>query len=185
MKVAVMLVDGFEEIEATTIIDVLRRAGIDAVFVGLNSDTAIGAHNISMKADTAFDDINFDNFDMIVLPGGLPGAEYLAKSEKLQKVLKDFDEKDKFIGAICAAPWALSTSNVLGDSYTCYPGFEKVVAKGGYVSDKNVVIDGNIITSKGPATAMEFALELVKVLQGNEKYIEVKDGLLFWYEFKN
>lgn len=90
MKVAVMLVDGFEEIEATTIIDVLRRAGIDAVFVGLNSDTAIGAHNISMKADTAFDDINFDNFDMIVLPGGLPGAEYLAKSEKLQKSFKRF-----------------------------------------------------------------------------------------------
>ncbi len=104
MKVAVMLVDGFEEIEATTIIDVLRRAGIDAAFVGLNSDMAIGAHNVSMKADVEFNKVNFDDFDMIVLPGGLPGAEYLAKSEKLQKVLKDFDEKGKFIGAICAAP---------------------------------------------------------------------------------
>ncbi|OCR91708.1 DJ-1 family glyoxalase III [Campylobacter fetus] len=179
MKVAVMLVDGFEEIEATTIIDVLRRAGIDAAFVGLNSDIAIGAHNVSMKADVEFNKVNFDDFDMIVLPGGLPGAEYLAKSEKLQKVLKDFDEKGKFIGAICAAPWALKTAGVLRESYTCYPGFEKVVAKDGYTPNLDVVIDKNIITSRGPATAMKFALELVKILEGDSKYTEVKNGLLY------
>lgn len=178
-NVAIILVDGFEEIEAISILDILRRADINTVAVGLEDPYIRGAHQLKFEADVEFDKVNFDEYDMIVLPGGLPGAEYLAKSEKLQKVLKDFDAKGKFIGAICAAPWALNTAGVLKNSYTCYPGFEKIVAKNGYVSNSDVVIDKNIITSRGPATAMKFALGLVKILEGDGKYTEVKNGLLF------
>ncbi|MDO5045522.1 DJ-1 family glyoxalase III [Campylobacter sp.] len=178
-KVAVILANGFEEIEATTIIDVLRRAGLEAKFVGLDADLLTGAHGVKIYADTVLDKISQSDFDMIVLPGGLPGAEHLAKSAKLQALLKEFDAKGKFIGAICAAPMALATSGVIKENYTCYPGFETNVKDSGYISSQNVVKDGNIITSRGPATAMEFALELVKNLCGEQIYKEVKEGLLF------
>lgn len=125
------------------------------------------------------DDLNVSEFDMIVLPGGLPGAEYLAKSEKLAEILKKFDDKNLKIAAICAAPWALSTAKVLKNSYTCYLGFEQKVNHKGYTDKKNVVIDENIITSKGPATAMEFALNLVKVLLGDDKFNALKAELLY------
>ncbi|PSM52075.1 DJ-1 family protein [Campylobacter blaseri] len=178
-KVAVMFADGFEEIEAMSVVDILRRAGLETLSVGLFKKIVTGAHNVEMKTDSILDDLNVDEFDMIVLPGGLPGAEHLAKSEKLAQILKEFDRKNLKIAAICAAPWALSEAGVLKEKYTCYPGFEKQVNHKGYIADKNVVIDKNIITSKGPATAMEFALALVKELLGESRYKEVKEGLLF------
>ncbi|NLK66931.1 MAG: DJ-1 family protein [Campylobacteraceae bacterium] len=178
-KVAVILADGFEEIEAVTVIDILRRADIDALGVGLTKKIVKGTHGVEIKADTILDAIDVDEFSMIVLPGGLPGAKYLAESKELGEKLREFNEKGLKIGAICAAPWALSTAGVLKESYTCYPGFEKNVAHKGYTDDKNVVVDSNIITSKGPATAMEFALSLVKELKGETKYQEIKSGLLF------
>lgn len=178
-KVAVMFADGFEEIEAISIVDILRRASIDAKMVGLEKKNVKGAHGVEMIADMVLADLKVSQFDMIVLPGGLPGAEYLAKSESLGEVLREFDKADKFIAAICAAPWALSTAKVLKDSYTCYPGFESNVDHKGYVSDKNVIVDKNIITSRGPATAMEFSLNLIEVLSGDVKKDEIKQGLLF------
>lgn len=178
-KVAIILADGFEEIEAITVIDILRRAEIKAVSVGLNKKIINGTHGIEIKADMILDDLNVSEFDMIVLPGGLPGAEYLAKSEKLAKILKEFDDKNLKIAAICAAPWALSTAKVLKNSYTCYPGFEKTINHKGYDDRKNVVIDENIITSKGPATAMEFTLNLVKILLGDDKFNALKTELLY------
>ncbi|NLY03823.1 MAG: DJ-1/PfpI family protein [Campylobacter sp.] len=178
-KVAVMLAEGFEEIEAITIVDVLRRADIDAKFIGLNKKMLKGAHGIEIVADEVFDEVDFSNYDMIALPGGLPGAKHLARSKELGEVLREFDKKDKWLAAICAAPWGLSTAGVLKDSYTCYPGFESQVAQSGYKDDQNVVIDQNIITSRGPATAMEFALNLVKILEGKTKFQELKEGLLF------
>lgn len=178
-KVAVMLANGFEEIEAITIIDVLKRAGAEAKFVGLDADILTGAHGVKVHADTTLEKICESEFDMIVLPGGLPGAEHLANSAKLQALLKEFDSKGKFIGAICAAPMALAKAGVIKESYTCYPSFEAHVKDSGYISSQNVVKDGNIITSRGPAMAMEFALELVKNLCGEKIYKEVKEGLLF------
>ena len=177
-KVAVVLANGFEEIEALSVIDILRRANIEALGVGLEKRLVTGAHGVEIKADMVLDELVVREFDMIVLPGGLPGAQYLAQSEKLGQILRDFDANNAKIGAICAAPWALSTAGVLKNAYTCYPGFEGKVAHEGYRA-ATVVKDQNIITSAGPATAMEFALEIVRELCGENKYNEVKDGLLF------
>ncbi|ALV24971.1 DJ-1/PfpI family protein [Campylobacter iguaniorum] len=178
-NVAVILANGFEEMEAMSILDILRRGGVNAVAVALEELDVAGAHQVKVQADIKFDDVNFSEFNMIVLPGGLPGAEYLAKSVKLQKVLQEFDKSGKKLGAICAAPWALGTAGVLKNAYTCYPGFEATVAKAGYNPNQNVLRDENIITSKGPATAMEFALEILRDLAGEVVYSEVKSGLLF------
>ena len=179
MKAAIVLANGFEEIEAVSLIDILRRAEIDAVSVGLDKKCVCGAHGVEMIADEILDDIKVSEFDMIVLPGGLPGAENLAKSEKLGKILRDFDANNAKIGAICAAPWALATAGVLKSSYTCYPGFENQIAHPGYTNAANVVKDQNIMTSKGPATAMEFALQIVRELKGKQVYSKLKSDLLF------
>ena len=179
MKVAIVLANGFEEIEAVSLIDILRRAEIDALAVGLEKKCVCGTHGIEMIADEILDDIKVSEFDMIVLPGGLPGAENLAKSERLEQVLRDFDANNAKIGAICAAPWALATAGVLKSSYTCYPGFENQIAHPGYTNAANVVKDQNIMTSKGPATAMEFALQIVRELKGEQVYSKLKSDLLF------
>ena len=178
-KVATILANGFEEIEAVSLIDILRRAEIDAASVGLDKKCVCGAHGVEMIADEILDDIKVSEFDMIVLPGGLPGAENLAKSERLGQVLRDFDANNAKIGAICAAPWALATAGVLKSSYTCYPGFENQIAHPGYTNSANVVKDQNIMTSKGPATAMEFALQIVRELKGEQVYSKLKSDLLF------
>ena len=179
MKVAIILANGFEEIEAVSLIDILRRAEIDAVSVGLDKKCVCGAHGVELIADEILDDMKVSEFDMIVLPGGLPGAENLAKSERLGRILRDFDANNAKIGAICAAPWALATAGVLKSAYTCYPGFEKTVAHSGYTPSANIVKDQNIMTSRGPATAMEFALQIVRELRGDEIYAKLKDDLLF------
>lgn len=177
-KVLIPIATGFEEIEALSLVDILRRADIDVVTAGLDAELIKGAHGVKIKTDILLDLANSDEFDMIVLPGGLPGAEYLAKSEKVKSLLKDFDKNGRLIGAICAAPWALSTADVLKQKYTCYPSFENTVQKSGYDSTQDVVTDQNIMTSRGPATAMKFALEIVKQICGKDKYQEIKSGLL-------
>lgn len=177
-KVLVPMATGFEEIEALSLVDILRRADINVVMAGLDGQTIKGAHGVNVQTDILLDSVNSNDFDMIILPGGLPGAEYLAKSEKVKSLLREFDRDKKLIGAICAAPWALSTAGVLKEKYTCYPSFETNVQKNGYDPTSDVVIDQNIMTSRGPATAMKFALEIVKQICGIEKYQEIKDGLL-------
>lgn len=178
-NVAVILANGFEELEAVTIVDVLRRGGVNTKSVGFSGKNCVGAHNIEIKADLDLSELKVENFDMIVLPGGLENNKFLANNEKIHEILKEFDAKNLKIAAICAAPWVLGSAGVLKNSYTCYPSFEQKAGAKGFVDDKNVVKDGRITTSRGPATAMEFALELLKDLAGEAVYSEVKAGLLF------
>lgn len=177
-KLLVPISNGFEEIEAISIIDVCRRAGIEVITAGVEDNILTGAHNIKIETDKKISEVSSDNFDMIALPGGLPNAFTLAENSDVQRLLKEFKEKNKKIAAICAAPYALHKANVLNENYTCYPSFEEKIKDEGYINNKNIVIDSNVVTSKGPATAMEFALEIVKILEGDEVYFSVKNGLL-------
>ena len=177
-KLLVPISNGFEEIEAISIIDVCRRAGIEVITAGVEDNILIGAHNIKIETDKKITEDSSDNFDMIALPGGLPNAFTLAENSDVQKLKKKKKEKNKKIAAICAAPYALHKANVLNENYTCYPSFEEKIKDEGYINNKNIVIDSNVVTSKGPATAMEFALEIVKILEGDEVYFSVKNGLL-------
>ncbi len=177
-KVLVPLATGFEEIEAMTIIDILRRADVAVTIAGLGKKQVAGAHGVKVQADSHIEDMSSSDFDMIVLPGGLPGATNLQKDESVQKLLKDFDEQNKYIGAICAAPIALQSAGVLKDKYTCYPSFEQNIREDGYESNTDVVTDENVMTSRGPATAMSFALSIVAKLCGAEKSEEIKNQLL-------
>lgn len=157
-KVLVPLASGFEEIEAVTIIDLLRRADIEVISACLDRRRVIGSHGIKVLADTHIEEIDFTHFDMIVLPGGMPGSRNLRDNEAIQELLCKFDQDNKLIGAICAAPIALESAKVLKRAYTCYPSFEEQIATKGYQTEEDVVCDQNILTSKGPATAMNFAL---------------------------
>ncbi|WP_321469616.1 DJ-1 family glyoxalase III [Halarcobacter sp.] len=177
-KILLPISNGFEEIEALTIADVCRRAEIEVTIASIEDIEVLGAHKISINADTLLKDINPDDFDMIVLPGGLPNAFNLADDELLKKILKKFKNDNKYIGAICAAPYALHKADVLNKEYTCYPSFEQKIDSSNYIEDKIIVKDEKVITSKGPATAMPFALELVKMLKGEEVSSQVKNALL-------
>ncbi|MBP7748595.1 MAG: DJ-1/PfpI family protein [Aliarcobacter sp.] len=177
-KIILAISNGFEEIEAISIIDVCRRANIEVTIAAVEDLTTIGAHNIKIQADCKIEDISSDDFDMIVLPGGLPNAFTLADNEKVQSLLKEFKLKNKKIGAICAAPYALHKADVLNENFTCYPSFENKIKIDGYHKNDAIVIDNNVITSQGPATAMIFALEIVNILCSEEIYTEVKNGLL-------
>ncbi len=179
MKVLVPLAKGFEEIEAITIIDVLRRADIEVLVASLDKDTLVkGANSITVQTDIEVKDTNADALDMVVLPGGWDGTYALADDKNVQALLKDMDAKGKNIGAICAAPFALNKAGVLKQNYTCYPSVEEQIRENGYISDKKVIEDGNVMTSRGPATAICFALEIVKKLKGQEMYETLKAGLL-------
>ena len=178
VKVCVPLAEGFEDIEAVTLIDVMRRGGIEVIVAGVGGSVITSAHNLRIETDTTIDKVSADELDLIVLPGGLPGATNLAKSEEVKSILHEMDSKGKYVGAICAAPIALNEAGVLKDEYTAYPGWENNIRKEGYVNDKKVVEDKNVLTSKGPATAICFGLEIVKKFIGVETYNQLKAGLL-------
>ena len=177
-KIIVPISNGFEEIEAINVIDICRRANIEVKIAAVEELLTVGAHNIKIQADCKIEDINSDDFDMIVLPGGLPNAFTLAENNKVQSLLKEFKEKKKKIAAICAAPYALHKADVLNENFTCYPSFEEKIRLNGYHNNDSIVIDNDVITSRGPATAMIFALEIVNILCGEETYNQVKNGLL-------
>jgi len=182
-KVLVPLANGFEEIEAMSIIDVLSRGGVDVVVAGLEQREVEGSNTgLKFIAHTVLDEVDVSTLDMVVLPGGLPGSEHLAKSQKVKSIIKELHDAKKPVGAICAAPWALKEAGVLdGKKHTNYPGFESHTGVEGYVADQKVVIDDNVVTSRGPGTAICFALEIVKMLQGDEVYTQLKEGLLADY----
>ena len=176
------IAQGFEEVEAVSLIDVLRRGGL-AVRVATvdphkDDNLVLGANGITIQADTNIKNVVADDFDMILLPGGWENTYTLAENETVQNLLKEFKAKEKIVGAICAAPYALNKAGVLGDNYTCYPSVEEEINKEGYRDDQAVVVDGNIMTSRGPGTALCFGLEIVKRFSGEESYQAVKEGML-------
>ncbi len=182
-RVLVPLASGFEEIEAVSIIDVLRRAGIEVIVAALNSNMLVkGANGITIQADTEVKSLTAEELDMVVLPGGWDGTHALADDENVQKLLREMDAKGKNIGAICAAPFALNKAGVLKENYTCYPSVEQEIRQEGYQGDKAMVVeDQNVMTSRGPATALCFGLQIVKKLAGEEQYKALKEGLLASY----
>jgi 4-methyl-5(b-hydroxyethyl)-thiazole monophosphate biosynthesis len=177
-KICVPLANGFEEVEAITIIDICRRAEIEVTIAGVEGLNISGSHNIIVTADIEIQNINPNEFDMVVLPGGLPGAETLANNPIVQKILKEQKSKNGLIGAICAAPYALHKAGVLDGEYTCYPSWENKINPDNYQSVENIVKDGNIITSKGVGTSLCFALELVKILKGPKVHRDISNAVL-------
>ena len=162
MKVMIPFAEGFEEIEALTVVDVLRRAGIQVDTVGVVGSVILSAHGVRMMVDKRLNEINPDEYDAIILPGGNPGYINLGRSSKVIEMIKKFNSKNKLIAAICGAPSILARERLLDDKKaTIYPGNEKLLA---YPRGNPVVVDGNIITSQGPGTAMEFALKIVEKL---------------------
>ena len=176
------IAQGFEEVEAVSLIDVLRRGGL-AVRVATvdphkDDNLVLGANGITLQADTNIKNVVADDFDMILLPGGWENTYTLADNETVQNLLKEFKANNKVIGSICAAAYALKKADVLGNDYTCYPAAADEVDHEGYRDDQAVVIDGNIMTSRGPGTALCFGLEIVKRFSGEESYEAVKEGML-------
>ena len=177
-KVLIIISTGFEEMEAVTIIDILRRANIEVVICTINDILTVGAHGIVIQANQYLKNIDCSIFDMVILPGGGVNTQNLAKSSLVKQTLQQMKNDNKFIGAICAAPYALHEANVLNTQYTCYPNFEEKIDSSSYKQNDNVVIDGKVITSKGPATTIEFSLTLVKLLTNDETLLKIKKSLL-------
>ncbi|WP_297634263.1 DJ-1 family glyoxalase III [uncultured Clostridium sp.] len=177
-RVAVMLASGFEEIEALTVVDILRRGNVDCKMVSLKDKFVTGSHGIKVEADIILHD-NIKEFDMIVLPGGMPGSANLRDSKELEKIVVEMNLNEKKIGAICAAPIALEAYGIIkGRNITSYPDALVNKAEVNY-KETSVVVDGNIITSRGPATAMEFAYEILRQLDKKEEALSLEKGMLY------
>lgn len=177
-KVLMPLADGFEEIEALAVVDVLRRAEIEVVLAGLHDGPVKSARNVRIIPDAVIDAVNASSFDMIILPGGQPGTDNLNADPRIHELLKEFESKDKLIGAICAAPSILASAGLLdGRRATSYPTYSNRLTGASY-EDRPVICDGNIITSQGAGTAISFGLEIVTRLAGKHKSGEVAAAML-------
>jgi len=180
-KVAVMLAEGFEEGEALTIVDILRRANIECHTVSTAGEKVSGCHDIVVKADSIISD-DVKEYDMVVLPGGLPGATNLRDDDRVIKLLKEMNQAGKFVCAMCAAPIVLGKAGVLeGKNFTAYVGYDEKIETTGSFKEDSVVVDGNLVTSRGPATAYAFAYKLVDVLGGDS--LAVKNRMVYFNAF--
>lgn len=175
-KVLVLLAEGFEEIEATTIIDVLRRAEIEVTTAALKDVQVRGSHGITLLADCGLEAVQGNAFDAILLPGGMPGARNLRDDPRVIELMQRQARQDKYLGAICAAPIVLEAAGVLdGKRATSYPGYQLPSAQ---TFEARVVVDGKLVTSRGPGTAIEFALEWVKMLKGVERAEKLRQDMI-------
>ena len=175
MRVLIPLAEWFEETEAITTIDILRRAGIDTVTAALKNNPVTGSHKISVLADKLLDEN--EEFNAIALPGGMPGSNNLRDDNRVIEIIKKINASGGLTAALCAAPIVLSKAGVLkGKKYTCYPGFENEITEGIF-TNKNVVTDGTIITGKGAGHAVQFALAITAFLKGETAAKNVSAGL--------
>lgn len=177
-KILVVLADGFEEIEAVVPIDVFRRLELDVTVAGLNGLQVEAAHNMVFNADVEFADCRADQFDVLFLPGGMPGSVNLRDDDRVGAMAQEMDQAGKLVTAICAAPITLGKAGLLnGRKATCYPGFEDQLNCLDYTANMTEV-DGNIITGKGPGASFEFAMK-VAVALGKSEEIEKMYGRMF------
>ena len=179
-KAYVFLADGFEDIEALAPVDILRRGGVEVKTVSINPTTAVtSAHSVEVKADILFTDADLSDADLLVLPGGMPGAKNLDEHEGVCKALTRQAESGRLVGAICAAPMVLGHLGILrGKQATCYPGFESEVQCADYTTAP-VTVDGNIITGKGPGASLAFGFTLLRHLKGERIVEELKKGMMY------
>ncbi len=176
--VYVFLAEGFEEIEALTVVDVLRRADISVKTVGIGGSEIIGSHGITVKTDLKIEELKKEEITAVILPGGMPGAVNLKGSNALAEILLYANENAKILAAICAAPLVLGNLGLLnGRCATCYPGFEDQLI-GAKTQNKKVCVDENIITASGPAAAIDFALMLVQKIKDTATANKIRKGML-------
>ena len=177
-NVLVPLAPGFEEIETITVVDILRRSGARVSIAGIVAGVIEGSRGVKLLADESIDNIKSERFDLMVLHGGQPGTDNLKKNHKVTALLKEMVGKKKLIGAICAAPIILEENGLLEKcKRTSHPSVKESLLGDFYVEDR-VAVDQNIITSRSPGTAMEFAFKLVEILFGKDRVILVNDGVL-------
>jgi 4-methyl-5(b-hydroxyethyl)-thiazole monophosphate biosynthesis len=176
-SVLVPLAQGCEELEAVTVVDLLRRAGIDVVTAGLDENPVRASRGTVLLPDTSLDEALKQQYDMVVLPGGLPGADHLNEDPRIRRLLTEMSQAGLYTAAICAAPKVFASTGLLdGKRVTSFPGVLDCFDGLDYCTDA-VVQDGRVITSRGPGTAMDFALTLIGVLAGDEKRDEVEAAL--------
>lgn len=179
-EVYIFFAEGFEEVEGLTVVDILRRAGINIHTVSITKSKMVtSSHRVTLKADMTFDQVPFEEADMLILPGGMPGTKNLLAHKELCNQLKEFYRQGKMLGAICAAPMVLGENGILeGKKAVCYPGFEEHL-KGADIEVLEAVQDGNVITSRGLGTAIEFGLTIVSHFMGKEKADEIKNAIIY------
>lgn len=181
IQTAVFFAEGFEEVEALTVVDLLRRAKIDTKMVSVMGKKEVtGSHGITIETDEMIEDFSPANAAMLILPGGMPGTKNLGECELLKKYIMDFNDKDKYLAAICAGPTVFGKLGILmGKKACCYPGYESELL-GAKVSEHKAVIDGNIITSRGVGTAIEFALAIIEELKGKKEAENIAESIIYW-----
>ena len=178
MKVVVFFAEGYEEIEALAVVDVLRRGGVEVVMAGANKKKVVSGRNIKIEMDALASEVDYTMVDMVVLPGGIPGVDHLYHSQVVKDIVGGFKAEEKWIGAICAAPGVLGKWGLLeGEEATCYPGVESQLI-GAKVSSERVVQSHKIITGIGAGASLEFALKLLEVLLGKEKRVQIQEAML-------
>ena len=178
MKVAVYFGTGYEEIEALSVVDILRRGKVEVTMVGVSGNSVVSSRGVSINMDQTIDQVDHTTIDMMVLPGGVPGVNHLEENSILIEQLKLFKEQNKWLAAICAAPSILGKQGLLnGEIATCYPGYEKYLLGCQYQED-GVVISNHIVTGKGAGYSISFALKLLEIIKGESVALEVKEGML-------
>ncbi len=176
--IAILLADGFEEIEALTPLDILRRAGLDVKTVAIGSKIAIGSHGIPVICDITSDEVDLSQISAVIFPGGMPGSLNLDASAFSDKIIDAVTKNGGRIAAICAAPLVLGRRGLLnGKEAICYPGFENELS-GAKISSQSVMTDGNITTAKGMGVALSFSLELVRLICGESKAREISEAIM-------
>ncbi|MCK4798683.1 MAG: DJ-1/PfpI family protein [Spirochaetes bacterium] len=180
MNIKVLIAEGFEEIEAITLIDLLQRAGYNLNTVSIMGKNEVeGGHKIRIITDSIFGQVNFDDTDVLILPGGVPGVPNLASDERVLELIKTFYNKNKYIAAICAAPFVLDRSGILkGKKITCYPSWEDKIDSAEIIHT-NVVVDGKIITGRGVGAAIEMGLKMVEIFTSKEESEKLREKIVY------